>query len=98
MNKYLMKTIHYQGWKIEIYQFFAKNRFEVVCYTPSGNKLDYSQISLRCWFKEEFAIDEAKEFIDLIMSKHHFHGIPLVNWDSFDLHKNQQFDLSQLAG
>jgi hypothetical protein len=97
MNKYLMKTINYKEWKIEIYQFFARNRFEVMCYSPSGSKIDYSKTSMRCWFKEEFAIDEAKEFIDLITSKQAFNPTPIANWESFESAKTQQVCLSKLA-
>ncbi|MEA5550346.1 hypothetical protein VB713_05010 [Anabaena cylindrica UHCC 0172] len=97
MNKYLMKTINYKEWKIEIYQFFARNRFEVMCYSPSGSKLDYSKTSMRCWFKEEFAIEEAQEFIDSIMTNKNSDPMPVTNWEYFELAKTQQVDLSQLA-
>ncbi|WP_016952370.1 hypothetical protein [Anabaena sp. PCC 7108] len=97
MNKYLMKTIDYQEWKIELYQWFAKKRFEIICYSPTGNKLDYSKISMRCWFNEDFAIDEAKEFIDLIISQQNINPISVSNWDHFKLAETQQRDLSKLA-
>lgn len=98
MNKYLMKTTNYQDWKIEVYQWFAKKRFEVMCYSPSGHKLNLSEISLRCWFKEEFAIDEAKEFIDSINSEQNINLIPIASWDYFELSKTKQVDLSKLSG
>jgi hypothetical protein len=98
MNKYLMKTIDYQEWKIEVYQWFAKKRFEIVCDSPTGNKLDYSKISMRCWFNEDFAIDEAKEFIDLIISQQNINPISVLKWCQFELAETQQVDLSKLAG
>ncbi|MBD2691950.1 hypothetical protein [Anabaena catenula] len=100
MNKYLMKTIDYQEWKIELYQWFAKKRFEIICHSPTGNKLDYSKISMRCWFNEDFAIDEAKEFIDLIISQQNINPITVSKskWNHFELAETQQVDLSKLAG
>lgn len=98
MNKYLMKTISYQDWKIEIYQWFAKKRFEVICHSPSGHKLDFSKISLRCWFKEEFAIDEAQEFIDSMIGEQNINLIPVANWEYFESVNTKQVDLSQLVG
>jgi hypothetical protein len=98
MNKYLMKTINYKEWKIDIYQLFARNRFEVICYSPSGSRLDYSKVSMRCWFKQEFAIEEAKEFIDSIMNTQKFDPTPVTNWEYFELAKTPQAELSQLVG
>jgi hypothetical protein len=94
MNKYLMRTIKYKEWKIDIYQWFAKRRYEVMCHSPSGNDLDYSKISMRCWFKEEFAIDEAKEFIDLITSEQNVNLISIANWDYFEPANVKQVDFS----
>ncbi|WP_242046629.1 hypothetical protein [Cylindrospermum sp. FACHB-282] len=93
-----MKTISYQDWKIEIYQWFAKKRFEVICYSPSGHQIDYSKISLRCWFREEFAIDETKEFIDSINSEQNINLISVASWDYFESSNKKQVDLSKLAG
>lgn len=94
MNKYLMRTIKYKEWKIDIYQWFAKRRYEVMCHSPNGNDLDYSKISMRCWFKEEFAIDEAKEFIDLITSEQNVNLISIANWDYFEPANVKQVDFS----
>lgn len=94
MNKYLMKTIIHKGWKIDIYQWFARRRFEVMCYSPHGQKLDYSEISMRCWFREEFAIDEAKEFIDLVISKQSHYPVPSMTWEHFEPANTKQVNLS----
>ncbi len=98
MNKYLMKTIIYKDWKINIYQWlgFAGKRFEVICQSPNGRNLDYSKISLRCWFKEEFAIEDAQEFIDLVIKQQSTNSISGVNWEFFDLPKTNLMDFSVL--
>jgi hypothetical protein len=85
-----MKTISYKNWQIELYQWFAKRRYEITCCSPSGSIVNLSQISMRCWFKEEFAIDEAKEFIDsIILSEQNFSLVPLMELEYTELAKNK---------
>lgn len=92
MNKYLMKTIDYKKWKIEIYQLFALKRFEVICYSPTGKSIDYSEKAMRCWIGEEFALKDAQDFINLLISEQNFAFISLKSNDYFEFEKTEPLD------